>query len=338
MKKIFAIALALVMVCSMASAFALNNCSANFAWPCDADVNFCGRGTVEVVPFVKVNNGCGGFDWQVNTCAGAVASENVYYAIKLNVEANPDSSANAVVGKPQQAYWWDLAKLTVTHKAVNNDNKVTFNMADHFGGIDWDADKTKSYYLLNTYYTTAAGDKNWIDVTDDDLKLNDVVFTVKVNDNAKAADAKVCAELESKHSGIGRWFYGDYEVNVDVNELTVVNTKTHETFHYAIVEHEGEKTEEVTASSAAFQAEVNKLFNLNGCTLGTCLTAKNIQKNFGWDDTDGKLKKCFAWSANATAIVNPECKIEIPKTGDVSVVAYAVMALVAAAGAMGLKK
>ena len=195
MKKIFAIALALVMVCSMASAFALNNCSANFAWPCDADVNFCGRGTVEVVPFVKVNNGCGGFDWQVNTCAGAVASENVYYAIKLNVEANPDSSANAVVGKPQEAYWWDLAKLTVTHKAVNNDNKVTFNMADHFGGIDWDADKTKSYYLLNTYGTTAADGKNWIDVTDDDLKLNDVVFTVKVNNNAKAADAKVCAEL-----------------------------------------------------------------------------------------------------------------------------------------------
>ena len=42
--------------------------------------------------------------------------------------------------------------------------------------------------------------------------------------------------------------------------------------------------------------------------------------------------------ANGTAIVDPECKIEIPKTGDVSVVAYAVMALVAAAGAMGLKK
>ena len=327
MKKIFAIALALVMVCSMASAFALNNCSANFAWPCDAKVNFCGRGTVEVVPFVKVNNGCGGFDWQLNTCAGAVAGENVYYAIKLNVEANPDASIN---GGNQQAYWWDLAQLHVTHKALNAADFNIFrtgNNAD-YNGIDWDADKAKSYYLFNNKTT------GWIDVTDDDLDLNKVVFKATVRDNAKAADAKVCAELESEHDGKGTWFYGDYKVEVNTNSLKVTNTKTRETFAYTI----SGTTEQIQASSPEFQAEVNKMFNLNGCTLGTCLTDKNIQANFGWKDIDGKLKKCFNWSANATAIVNPECTIEIPKTGDVSVVAYAVMALVAAAGAMGLKK
>lgn len=329
MKKIFAIALALVMVLSMASAFALNNCSANFAWPCDAKVNFCGRGTVEVVPFVKVNNGCGGYDWQVNTCAGAVAGENVYYAIKLNVEANPDASYNAVTGKPQEAYWWDLAELHVTHKALNAKDFDIFHTgnADDYKGIDWDADKDKSYYLFNNKTT------GWIDVTDDDLDLNKVVFKATVKDNAKAADAKVCAELESEHPGTGTWYYGDYKVDVAVNSLTVTNVKNNNVVYYTI----NGDAETVTAYPVEFQAEVNKMFNLNGCTLGTCLTAKNIQNNFGWD-TDGKLKKCFNWSANATAIVNPECKVEIPKTGDASVIAYAVMALVAAAGAMGLKK
>ena len=62
---------------------------------------------------------------------------------------------------------------------------------------------------------------------------------------------------------------------------------------------------------------------------------KAINANFGWND---EIESCFTWSKNGTAIVNPECKVEIPKTGDASVVAYAVMALVAAAGAMGLKK
>ena len=65
------------------------------------------------------------------------------------------------------------------------------------------------------------------------------------------------------------------------------------------------------------------------------MTKKAINANFGWND---EIESCFTWSKNGTAIVNPECKVEIPKTGDASVVAYAVMALVAAAGAMGLKK
>lgn len=331
MKKIFAIALALVMVLSMASAFALNNCSANFTWPCDTKVNFCGRGTVEIVPMVKVNNGCGGYDWQMNTCAGAVAGEKIYFAVKLNVEANADAHANADPVKPQKAYWWDGAALTVTgvKDVVTIDNGGNYNVTMDslaMNRIDWDATTAKSYYRTN--------DRNvWVDVTDDDLDMNKVVWSATVADNAKASKVKICANLESKDDGIGTWYYGDYKVEVAVNSLKVTKTKTNETFVYTIAGN----TETVKASSPEFQAEVNKMFNLNGCTLGTCLTEKNIQKNFGWD-TDGKLKNCFNWSANATAIVNPECKVEIPKTGDASVIAYAVMALVAAAGAMGLKK
>lgn len=82
-----------------------------------------------------------------------------------------------------------------------------------------------------------------------------------------------------------------------------------------------------------FLYNVFQKFNID---FGTCMTKKAINKNFGWDDDFGKV--CYSWNTKGVAIVNPECKIEIPKTGDVSVVAYAVMALVAAAGAMGLKK
>ena len=77
---------------------------------------------------------------------------------------------------------------------------------------------------------------------------------------------------------------------------------------------------------------IRTYFNLE---IGTPVSAKAINDNFGWNN---KVESCFQWSKNGAAITNPECKVEIPKTGDASVVAYAVMALVAAAGAMGLKK
>ena len=71
--------------------------------------------------------------------------------------------------------------------------------------------------------------------------------------------------------------------------------------------------------------------------LGDCVDGGTIKAIFGWKNGEGSNA---TWNKNAVAIANAECQVqvEIPKTGDVSVVAYAVMALVAAAGAMGLKK
>ena len=100
MKKIFAIALALVMVLSMASAFAANDCS-TFDWTCSTKATNCGKGKVEVVPYVMVNTACG-WDYEVSTCATAITTQKVYYAVKLTVEANPDME------------WWKEAELKVT--------------------------------------------------------------------------------------------------------------------------------------------------------------------------------------------------------------------------------
>ena len=122
MKKIFAIALALVMVLSMASAFASTWCRTDFDWSCATTVcdngtgsvelipyvkgNDCGKGKVEVVPFVKVNDGCGNYVWQANNCAAAINSENVYYAVKLTVEPKADNE------------WWKAATLKVELKGL----------------------------------------------------------------------------------------------------------------------------------------------------------------------------------------------------------------------------
>ena len=321
MKKIFAIALALVMVLSMASAFALNNCSGTFSWTCPADVNNCGKGNVEVIPYVKVNTACAPyFDYEMSTCAGAVAGEKVYYAVKLTVDANADE------------LWWAVADLTMTYKGVTPAGTVVDPVwADLKAAID----ANKSASSANTFYFDFSTSK-WALVDDNftfgAVNLDSAVVT-------KPADAKVCAKLESEDSGYNAagWTYGDYTVVITrtdatgkVGSLTVTN-KTGASFTMTWVDG---KVNAITATSEAFMNEVKSVFNLGGCVVGTCVTNDIIQANFGWKD---KFESCFSWSDKVSAVVNAECVVSIPKTGDVSVVAYAVMAVVAAAGAM-LKK
>lgn len=306
MKKIFAIALALVMVLSMASAFALTNCTTgSFSWSCPV-TDKCGKGKVEVVPYVRLNNGCGGYEWQVNTCAAAVTGEKVYYAVKLTVEANADQ------------LWWaqTFGKIKMTYAGVTAgpaELNFTTPVEDKTKDVTW------IYDFANNGWTKM----------DENFEIDDAhILGLQVTDARKA---KVCATLASEHTGIGTWEYKGYTIVVSTTEITF--TKGGKVA--AIQMGSDGKVIAAGSDDAAFFAQVVADFNLSGCAIGTCITAENIQKNFGWDD---ELKSCFQWSKNGTAIVNPECKVEIPKTGDASVVAYAVMALVAAAGAMGLKK
>ena len=320
MKKIFAIALALVMVLSMASAFALTNCTTgNFSWSCPV-TDKCGKGKVEVIPYVRANNGCGGFDWLANTCAAAVTGENVYFAVKLTEEANADQ------------LWWTqtFGQIKMSYTGVEaGPATLEFNTTVE--------DKTKDVEWFYNFST------NGWDKVNDDFELDgDNLLQLKVTDARKA---KVCATLASEHTGMGEWKYKGY--TIWVHENYIVFSKGGK--FAAVVMVDGkvalagsieapvamDPNEFKPSADAEFFAQVVADFNLSGCAIGTCINKDNIQKNFGWDD---EIKSCFTWSKNGTAVVDPECKIEIPKTGDVSVVAYAVMALVAAAGAMGLKK
>ena len=108
MKKIFAIALALVMVLSMASAFAFCK-TGDYAWDCATDVCNFGKAKVEVVPYVATNACDGkGVEYVESTCAGAVYGQKVFYAIKLTVPADIN------------AEWFAKATLTVEEKGLKN--------------------------------------------------------------------------------------------------------------------------------------------------------------------------------------------------------------------------
>ena len=362
MKKIFAIALALVMVLSMASAFASSWCRTDFDWNCATAVCDNGTGSVELIPYVKGND-CGkGNLFTVSKCAGAVNGDMIYFAIKLTVDANPNEE------------WWDVAKLEFSTKKGIDVNSLraggqVFTMLPN--GVAGTA-KEITTLIKNAnsgdlkageYYLTL--DTNWKLVKAADFEAdNTTLFSAKVNEAAKA---KVCVKLSSENklatgnAVIGDWTVTFAEDGTNGNLLTF--TKKGGAKVGVRLDKDTDKVVRVSGSKdngatlitfvsmdngmlvdtagarygtgcneAALVMEVMNLFKFN---FGTCMTKKAIQANFGWS---AESESCFQWNKDALAVVNAECQVAIPKTGDVSVVAYAVMALVAAAGAMGLKK
>ena len=188
MKKIFAIALALVMVLSMASAFA-SYCTGSFDWTCATSTKYCGQGTVEVVPYVKVNNGCGGFKWEVSECASAVSSEDVFYAVKLTVDANADDE------------WWNTVKITTSYKGMDladGTSLTLFNMNKSWKAVKKLITAEDTAASANTFYYDFQA-KSW-DIVNSTFELaNSNVDNVPVKDASKA---KVCVTLKAEDPGM----------------------------------------------------------------------------------------------------------------------------------------
>ena len=401
MKKIFAIALALVMVLSMASAFA-SYCMGSFDWTCAVDENNCGKATVEVIPYVKTNAACNGSEFVESDCAAAIKGENVYYAIKLTVAEDVD------------AEWYAKAKVDVDVNGMTGADRDKKNFSVPKLGKD-DSEDGWVYYLV---WNKTAGKWGWsTEVTeDDDFEIDDVMNKSVVKEYAKA---KVCATLHSDkkvEKGVLAGTVGNYWVEYveatdavpaqEATKATMTYVFDEELFakigagdyrsHWTIVKetHEGGKvtvileaalegklSDEVMADlaaddvwgvlpaavengkdeKAAVEGNVNalvvytkdpakggeplvtyiiedgKIVLINytkvcgaaeyatikaffGLEIGTCITDKLIAANFGWDD---EVKSCYAWKTqNAVAIVDTECVVAIPKTGDASVLAW----------------
>ena len=393
MKKIFAIALALVMVLSMASAFATLQCDPQWTWDDTTCTYDCGTAQIFVDEYVRAKTACG-YELVANGCAAALEGERVYYVVRLVVPENINED------------WYKTAiknSLKLTFTNLNSDLKLTSKKhldTLYFGLPSWNTVKDGGTFYLKVAAEgtdkvfTKPWDADWTDTFSEDVVRHAWV---------ERSCAKVCAQISSKSNGdtINAYCwtvkYQDAK-KITISEddqgekVTAADVLAYFGFDGKVLTFEKDNTLVVLAlknnkvdlamavkfdstggAIDVFVANGYRNGNLTGIdfdgaalgdggtiTLGakgslchaladailtvfktfnidfdTPITAKGIEKNFGWDDT---VKDCTDYKANGTAIVDPECKIEIPKTGDVSVVAYAVMALVAAAGAMGLKK
>ena len=354
MKKIFAIALALVMVLSMASAFAFVGTCGKYEWTCDTAK--CGVAKAEVVQFVANNT----IDrYEESTCAAVVVGRALNYGVKVTFD------------KDVNKQWFEHKNtvLEITYKDINSTYSATATGA---------AKPTISNYLSTmgkVYNDVKNGGTFWVNFKTKQLVSADDFDDACVDDGwAASTKAKVCANVKYNFDGNsnnlinvagaaidGGWIdFGQYSVwNNGAGEFIVRKNGTNDeaTFKTAngklnAIVINGQSygaykdgtlygwdaatgTYVSTGTACSFLPDMLKFLGISD--LGTCMTGDAIKAHFGWDD-DGAAKFCKTWDKNAVTTVNPQCQVEIPKTGDVSVVAYAVMALVAAAGAMGLKK
>lgn len=355
MKKIFAIALALVMVLSMASAFAaVGNCNAKWDWSCTTSKCGVAKATTEM--YVRANTIEG---WQKSDCAAVVVGADVGFAVKVQFDddVNPQwfNHANTLLQL-------DVSKVGTLYYGAGAGTAAWTGAGSIFGN-------GKTFAMAGlTSASAVSGKTYYYDFASGNLVGSFDPATCVAWGKAQTTAAEACARVAYDFDGTGMAIdYGKYTVEVYPNGTITVNGVTH-TYSYVIAVRSGSNEGKfgidngvvkaiydgtnlygALAGDVFYGVDANGNFTdkgticsflkdmmvFTGLNFGTCVNADTIKANFGWYN---KSWNCTNYNKNALAVVNPECQVAIPKTGDVSVVAYAVMALVAAAGAMGLKK
>ena len=337
MKKIFAIALALVMVLSMASAFASECNVGPYDWSCSTSSTNCAKATVEVIPYVTTNAACNDLSYVESDCAAAINGENVYFALKVTVPADIDRE------------WLDTAKFELTVKGMKSVNgkakmddgsgkdvkfvdgyegsiQLTTASVNNLLNADEGEDGWVYYYKLD-----GSGTGAWHEATEDsNFDIADVMNKAVVNEYAKA---KVCFTLKSENKFNGATV-GDYYVTYGVPSATGLYKDYDAYLKFesddgivTLLMDDDDKVQKIVGevkagawtTEAALINDVLASYTL-GCGIGLCITEDAVNANFGWKD---KVESCFAWKTqNAMAVVDTECVVAIPKTGDASVLAW----------------
>ena len=370
MKKIFAIALALVMVLSMASAFAFVGTCGKYEYTCPTAS--CGVAKAEVVKFIA-NNTIDGFQ-ESPDCAGIVVGQPIFYGVKVTfdkdvneqwyyddgtkLEVNetvngvttsgiPTGSradklcmltgkkASAVSGKTYWVKWsgrpvaatlvedWSPACVKAVGTATTRDNVSAYVKFD-FNGVTM-ATSGLQYTTTTLPAGVTAPSTQWLDYGSFQVEV--------VKDYNDGTFGPVEYGIHVKQGGAEGWFL------VIGGKVKYYAEPTAGGYNYYKEVIDNRLISAVTGQADGTCTDYATLAALIGIKLGDCVDGGTIKAIFGWADKGAYGNKA-TWNKDAVAIANAECQVqvEIPKTGDVSVVAYAVMALVAAAGAMGLKK
>ncbi len=340
MKKIFAIALALVMVLSMTSAFAgVGTCGLVDAYTC-ATVG-CGVAKAEVVHFVADNSADG---FSENACAAVVKGQPVYWGIKVTFDADVNEQ------------WFDHANTMLQVE--------TKNIAAGAKATDYKVN-LKGLFAPAKSASDVSGKVFWFDGTN--LVSTFDAQTCVFGGTANNTKVEVCANVLYDFDGMNTVIdYASFKVLVATStdaEYVITVTKGGDTMNVYVVGGEAKfvefdggiyymsKGNLLFAKGATIKAgkldggdpagtasvtcsDLYTMMGLINIEFNDCVNKSVIKKIFGWANGDAV---CATWSKDAVAIVDANCVLSIPKTGDVSVVAYAVMAVVAAAGTM-LKK
>ena len=268
----------------------------------------------------------------MSTCAAAVAGEKVYYAVKVVIDADLDREWYAAIANPVAV---DLTGMKEADYSLAGIDLATLYDED---------EKTTLYYNFNGYWEDA-------DATGFEFGVENLQFATVDN----PGKAKVCVSFKSEVADFTEGVVGDYYVKVlktgaDEGIMLVVDADDAIAAADPIADTlaawaAAGSPLSLNALAAAFPVDnavgyiyangevavvgklndkcstsfYNNVTSFFGIQMGTKMTTKLINDNFGWKD---EVESCFAWSKAASAIVDAECVVAIPKTGDASVLAW----------------
>ena len=335
MKKIFAIALALVMVLSMASAFAFVGTCGDYAYTCPTVG--CGVAKAEVVQFVANNT----VDkYEESTCAGVVANQDIFYGVKVTFDADVNQQwyahANTklkvetanITGATASGDLGKLQTLTNKNNASDVSKKVfwlkkvgtTYSLTTAFDPatcvFEGVADNTRAEVCANVVYdfdgTFGIGPKQM------NAAINYGSFKVTVTQPGSKVDYKI--NVVKGGDQIDVYVIGGVVKYVTVNDGDVYFYDN--AYNGIKGKLEGKEAVGTKTSTTADCSVIDDLMALIKLDFGYCVDGTVIKNIFGWVNGD---PDCATWNMDAKDIVNAECEVQvmsIPKTGDKSVLAW----------------
>lgn len=336
MKKIFAIALAVVMVLSIASV------ASAFVWDKPADQTaetFASRYQIDVVKLVNQTGIIGTNSMIADDNATAVNNAPVYFYIKLTVSGASATDPDAIQQNAKvDINFTSLQSVTSSSTVVDLPSSETIDISGLTNG---------SYFCNIT-----ANDSHWFEPLTNAAMDNSVFANAVIEARCLDTDtAKVSAKVYADRPFGTVFNAGNYDV--------LINTAaTQVTF--------------LEANSRGATASVIAVFTLNGdglvtgVTLGAKGTSTNIIELYRWlnngdadsiEDaiankemymTKANLRAAFGfsysqsdsatWKANSTPIIL-DPTVSIPKTGDnASVIGFAMIMVAVVAAAVAVRK